>query len=428
MYSINDHAIRITASAFGGSERKQTVILDDGNIYMMKMPDPIREAHRNVSYINNTISEYLGCKIYKELGVPVQDVILGDYRTTSSNGVPKTYIACLCKNLATDGYILAPAELTALSSTADKKIVYLPGFHSLDAISESVNEIDKNDIYKFYAEMFVVDAFLGNTDRHNGNWGFLIGPADTKISPVYDCGSCLCPLIAESEMNQRTAVREALNGMSALLDEGKRIEYRSYLSSGKNEYVNKALKSITPRINMNNILEIINNTEYISKERKCFYSDFLKAKYERILIPALESILDRNISHSGRVDYSVENRSIYVQIRDELEKIRLFENKSGYIGNLNINIIHAAKNHYILANPETNEAEAVISLRSNQVNAWKLIETLSQTYNLELADIGISVDGEPDDFSQSEEMDNDPNVSTPGNSSIYMSYDYDYDR
>ena len=44
---------------------------------------------------------------------------------------------------------------------------------------EVLNTIQNQDIYdkeeltKFFWDMFVIDAFLENFDRHNGNWGFL---------------------------------------------------------------------------------------------------------------------------------------------------------------------------------------------------------------------------------------------------------------
>ena len=36
--------------------------------------------------------------------------------------------------------------------------------------------------------MFVVDAFIGNWDRHNGNWGFLYNQETDKleIAPIFD--------------------------------------------------------------------------------------------------------------------------------------------------------------------------------------------------------------------------------------------------
>ena len=44
--------------------------------------------------------------------------------------------------------------------------------------------------------MFVKYALIGNTDRHNGNWGFLLDleSGKVKFAPIYDCGSCLNPM------------------------------------------------------------------------------------------------------------------------------------------------------------------------------------------------------------------------------------------
>ena len=39
--------------------------------------------------------------------------------------------------------------------------------------------------------MFIADSLVGNFDRHNGNWGFLINEELKKIeiAPIYDCAS-----------------------------------------------------------------------------------------------------------------------------------------------------------------------------------------------------------------------------------------------
>ena len=61
--------------------------------------------------------------------------------------------------------------------------------------------------------MFVVDALLGNFDRHNGNWGFLVDSKtqETSIAPIYDCGSCLLPQADEKIMKAVLAKEEELN-------------------------------------------------------------------------------------------------------------------------------------------------------------------------------------------------------------------------
>jgi len=45
-YNFNEHIIEKLFNRFGGSERKETVVLDDGNEYLLKLPDPIRELGR----------------------------------------------------------------------------------------------------------------------------------------------------------------------------------------------------------------------------------------------------------------------------------------------------------------------------------------------------------------------------------------------
>lgn len=48
---------------------------------------------------------------------------------------------------------------------------------------------NKDILKKFFWQMFIVDSFVGNFDRHNGNWGFLINKGTNKveIAPIFDC-------------------------------------------------------------------------------------------------------------------------------------------------------------------------------------------------------------------------------------------------
>ena len=68
----------------------------------------------------------------------------------------------------------------------------------LDSILEAVNEqtlYPADELRAFFWDMFIADAFLGNFDRHNGNWGLLVNEEEqsVEIAPIYDCGSCLYP-------------------------------------------------------------------------------------------------------------------------------------------------------------------------------------------------------------------------------------------
>lgn len=89
---FNEHIIEEELNDFGGSEKKKTLIMDDGLRYMLKFPDPTREEKLKLqlSYINNALSEYIGCHVYESVGIPVQKTYLGTY--TTEKGKEKSHV------------------------------------------------------------------------------------------------------------------------------------------------------------------------------------------------------------------------------------------------------------------------------------------------------------------------------------------------
>ena len=147
--------------------------------------------------------------------------------------------------------------------------------------------------------VFVADALLGNFDRHNGNWGFLYddGKNEAEIAPVYDCGSCLLPQ-ADDKVMQKVLTNEAeLHARiyqfptSAVKLNGRKINYYDFLSKAQNEDCNEALKRIVPKINMEEIGNLIYEIPYISDLQKEFYKQYLSARYELIIYPAYELVM-----------------------------------------------------------------------------------------------------------------------------------------
>lgn len=106
----------------------------------------------------------------------------------------------------------------------------------LSSIMTAIDEqelIPPEELKTFLWDMFIVDALLGNFDRHNGNWGILVDEKKqtAKIAPIYDCGSCLYPQLAveemldvlekEAEIDKRIFVYPT----SALEEDRKKISY-----------------------------------------------------------------------------------------------------------------------------------------------------------------------------------------------------------
>lgn len=264
---------------YKGSEKKKTLIYN-GKKYLVKFPDPIREKNKKISYINNAFSEYIGSNIFKMIGFETQNTILGKY---NYNGKEK--IVCACEDFTSDDSELFEFEGLALSTNPDKKID--TELSDIIDVIEECKMINSSETKLKFWKMFVVDALIGNTDRHNGNWGFLVNKKTKQVTfaPIYDCGSCLNPMIEDKEierLNDTELKNLAINCYSCLKEDGKKINYMVYIRSMKNDNCNDAVKEIFLQINIKQIKEFIDEISYISEERKAFYLNIIEQRYNII--------------------------------------------------------------------------------------------------------------------------------------------------
>lgn len=264
---------------YKGSEKKKTLIYDNKK-YLVKFPDPVREKNKNISYINNAFSEYIGSNVFKICGFETQNTILGKYQY---NGRKK--IVCACEDFTNSNNVLYEFENLALSTNPDKKIeTELNDIMEVIEENKMINSIETKE--KFW-NMFVIDSLIGNTDRHNGNWGFLLNKKTGKInfSPIYDCGSCLNPMIEDEQIEQINEIEMknlAINCYSCIKENGKKINYITYMKQKKNEECNNAIKRIFTNINLEGIEKFIDNIECMSNIRKDFYKKLIRRRYESI--------------------------------------------------------------------------------------------------------------------------------------------------
>lgn len=264
---------------YKGSEKKKTLVYDNKK-YLVKFPDPIREKNKNISYINNAFSEYVGSNIFRLVGFKTQKTILGKY---VYNGKEK--IVCGCEDFTDNDNVLYEFESLALSTNPDKKIET-----ELEDILEVVEEskmIDTIDTKEKFWDMFVIDSIIGNTDRHNGNWGLLLNNKTKEIifAPIYDCGSCLNPMLEDKqieELNETEMKNLAINCYSCIKENGKKINYMTYIKSMKNEECNKAIYRVFESINIEQINKFIDEISCMSDVRKDFYKKIISLRYEII--------------------------------------------------------------------------------------------------------------------------------------------------
>lgn len=281
---------------YRGSEKKKRFEYNN-EIYLVKFPDPIREKGNTLSYMNNQYSEYLGCHILDSLGIKTQDTFLATY---TENNKKKVVVAC--KDLTDENTELI--EISALANgitSSDEK--YDTNIEDVYEIIEKSTMIkNKEEIINKFWDLFVADALIGNPDRHLDNFGLLYhkDKEEYEFSPVYDCGSCLNALLSEDVKQQclcddTLMKNENYNLTSVYYMGGKRIFY-SEIFKNPPKHLQEAIKRIAPKINIEKINSIIDNTPSITELDKNFFKKAIKMRKELIIDKSYSKIIKQELS------------------------------------------------------------------------------------------------------------------------------------
>lgn len=284
---------------YAGANGGKISVLYNGEQYMLKFP-PFPTINKEMSYTNSCISEYIGCKVFEYVGIPVQETVIGTY---TSKGKEKVVVAC--KDFTSQGITLQDFASLKNRIIDSERNGYGTELADILSTIDEQTAMDSETLKTRFWDMFIVDALIGNWDRHNGNWGFLYNNAtdEVTLAPVFDCGSSLYPQADEDLMKKILSDKNELNHrifdipLSAVTYNGKKINYFKFLSEGKFPDCNKALKRIASRIDMKKIYEIIDNTPTITELQKEFYKTMLTARKERIIDFSLNKLKEKSKKH-----------------------------------------------------------------------------------------------------------------------------------
>lgn len=261
---------------YGGSERKIGIKIEN-EYYMIKFQKKTAFGKRN-----NHISEYLGSQIFNMLGVTAQETILGTFKDEN---------VVVCKDFNIDGYQFVPFNDVGESTIEEDKEKYQYSYEdimSLLLLNKKITNVE--DVVSSFWEIYIIDALLGNFDRHGNNWGFLKKNNKYEMAPVFDNGSCLFPnMINEDEMiyimnsKEETDKRVYSFPTSQIKLNGKKSSYYDVINSLVYKECNEALIKIFKRINLKEIFNLIDDIKSISEVHKSFYKYMLNERYEKII-------------------------------------------------------------------------------------------------------------------------------------------------
>lgn len=294
---------RIMGRGYRGNAGRKLSYLYNGHPWMVKFPGTTKDLQGKhlPSYTTGPLSEYIGSQVYAALGIDVHETVLG---------ICEGKLVVGCRDFTEQADLL---EYSQIKNTIDDSI--LSGSYGSSAAGERLSDVLKiletseefaalrdSAIERFW-DMFVVDTFIHNNDRNNGNWGLLVGRYETTLAPVFDNGNAFFnkrnPSLIDRRLADEKLVKEdALGSLSFFLDdEDHRIHPFKYLASTDNMQCIAAMKRFEQNLNLSEIDTIIesipefwNGIEVISPAQKAFYKAILKETYESGFKPVLAKL------------------------------------------------------------------------------------------------------------------------------------------
>ena len=271
-----------------GNNKKKLKIIYNNEEYIIKTSKYTIEQDKENKYkmieLYNTISEYLGCKIYDSLNIPAQKTLLGYYQYKN-----KKQMIIACKNFNIDDSFLPFGIFFNKERQQDNNKLQSLEIKNIIKKIEEQNIYDSQKIKKRFWDMFIIDAFIDNPDRTSGNWGFIKDKKTNTIinfCPIFDCEQNIFLEILLKNKKQLLNNQNKINFLaispfkkSYLIYDNKVINYFNFISSLENEDCNEALKRIVPKIDIEKIIQIINDLP-LEKIQKNFLITILQKRKE----------------------------------------------------------------------------------------------------------------------------------------------------
>lgn len=280
---------------FGGSDQKLAVMLDE-KVYMLKFAQfHAKHTDMSTSYVNSVLSEYICSHIAETIGIPVHNTILGLCSKPGCSAKDEKVLVVACEDFRIEGDTNAEfSEFLRAEFRTDeiRRAVRLDQIYTvLQDRNYFSEELERESIERYW-NTFVVDALVGNFDRHPGNWGYLFNKEVLRLAPVYDFGSCLLPQLADEGIeriwdNDFEMLRRCYVFPSPVLyiteEKTGKVGYYDILASGYDEECTKGLLRVAPKIDERAIDAVIDETPLLTGIRRDFYKRYLRLRKHMII-------------------------------------------------------------------------------------------------------------------------------------------------
>lgn len=294
---------------YGGRAGQKIGILIEGEPWIAKYPRSGRDLMgRHVpSYTSSPVAEWLGSHIYASADIPTHQTMLGWHGGK---------VVCACRDFCVGGAqlvefnrlknTLSDDEEDFVGSPSDGEVIFLQDVLSALSLVELLRTTP--GVRERFWDMFVMDAFIKNPDRNNGNWGLLLGGGlPPRLAPVYDNGSSLfskrsASLTSARLEHEREEMEDAFGtnvSCYRMVDgsdpRGHAIKPFDYMMSSTNPDLAAAVVRAEQNIDLDAVFALVDEVPeeaygrvLMTQEQRASHKRLLRMRYEQGVIPAAE--------------------------------------------------------------------------------------------------------------------------------------------
>ena len=312
IYDLSQCPLSPKNGLYGGAAGSKEGIIINNEFWLIKFPKNTKSMRNvDISYTNSPLCEYIGSHIYEILGYKTHKTILG---------VRNDKLVVACKDFTDPNTMLA--EIRTIKNYVNEELSEKLGVeldetgsnHFVDLPTLMIH-IENNPILKalpnleqHFFEQMIIDVYINNSDRNNGNWGVLrhFDGSPDVIAPVYDNGGSFQNKLSEQKaqkqlQNKEMLVKNACSARTVYVDSEEKTYSPKRLFedvSAKYPAFNSAINKVVPLIKERHeqILSFIDSIpeHVITKDKKGI------DKQIDILTPGIREVFE--IQLSSRLD------------------------------------------------------------------------------------------------------------------------------
>jgi hypothetical protein len=185
-----------------GTKPKQWVRSPANELWLWKQSTMQRDERHGPYRKGDDWSEVLAGRIGEALGIPVAQVELAE-RSAEYGVISRTVLNDSRETLVHGNELLAEAGIGRGDPRDRTGYTVEAVAHVLRGAGPPTPSEILPAAFDWFAGYLVLDALVGNTDRHQDNWATIRGPGGERLSPSFDHASCLGFQLSDEERLER---------------------------------------------------------------------------------------------------------------------------------------------------------------------------------------------------------------------------------